>query len=432
MAGQKASYSLSTRRFATMLFLLPLLSGCVLGPAAVRKTHGRYHEAVKDVQDEALLRNLVRLRYTEALSTLDIASITAQFEADASAEARPFFGTPNPAGTNIFRTFTKILPDVLVSGADRPTISYQPSDESQEINRFLKRLNAENFAFFVESGISPATLAMLWFDAVNRVNNAPAMRKANLLDAEIRDFAAFRRAIELLDELERNKVVQFVVREPFRPLGRPVAAERVSQSDLLEATKEGMEYHDGPSPGTLVLARRQRSLQLRINHLALGCPPLLEFCHLLNLEPGLSEYELIVGEADPFPESLPPAPRRQIVLEPRSTFEALIYMSHGVTVPPEHLEQGLVRQTELPDGQLFNWSELTRGVFQVQHVKQHHRPEHAYVAVRYRDYWFYIDDRDHNSKMAFNQVYHLSRLDLAISGARLERTRPVLTLPVGR
>jgi hypothetical protein len=107
-------------------------------------------------------------------------------------------------------------------------------------------------------------------------------------------------------------------------------------------------------------------------------------------------------------------------------------MSHGVTVPPEHLEHGLVRQTELPDGQLFNWSELMRGVFQVQHVKQHHRPEHAYVAVRYRDYWFYIDDRDHNSKMAFNQVYHLSRLDLAVSGARLERTRPVLTLPVGR
>jgi hypothetical protein len=54
------------------------------------------------------------------------------------------------------------------------------------------------------------------------------------------------------------------------------------------------------------------------------------------------------------------------------------------------------------------------------------------VAVLFRGYWFYIDDRDHNSKMAFNQVYHLSRLDLAVSGARLERTRPVLTLPVGR
>ena len=86
MAGHKTSYSLSTFTFATLLLSLPLFSGCVLGPTALRKTHGRYHEAVKQVQDEALLRNLVRLRYTEAISTLDVASITAQFEADASAE----------------------------------------------------------------------------------------------------------------------------------------------------------------------------------------------------------------------------------------------------------------------------------------------------------------------------------------------------------
>jgi hypothetical protein len=432
MARQNPSSSLSRLLLAMSMLLFPFASGCVLGPTALRKTHGRYHEAVKQVQDEALLRNLVRLRYTEALSTLDVASITAQFEADASAEARPFFGTPNPAGTDIFRTFTRILPDVAVSGADRPTISLQPADESQEITRFLRRMSAENFAFFVESGISPTYLSVLWFDSINRVNNAPAVRKSNLLDAEIHDYAAFRRSVELLEELERKKIAQFVVREPFEPVGRPVAAERVSQSNQLEAVKEGMEYHDGSSPGTLVLVRRQRSLRLKINGLAEECPALIEFCHLLNLEPGLREYELIVGEVDPFPETFPPPLRRQIVLEPRSTFEALIYMSHGVTVPAEHLEQGLVRSTILPDGQLFDWAELTRGLFQVQHVKQHHRPDHAYVAVRFKDYWFFIDDRDHNSKMAFNQVYHLSRLDLAIPGARLERTRPVLTLPIGR
>ncbi len=56
------------------------------------------------------------------------------------------------------------------------------------------------------------------------------------------------------------------------------------------------------------------------------------------------------------------------------------------------------------------------GSFEVQHVKQHHRPEHAYVAVQFRDYWFYIDDRDHNSKMAFNQVYHLRGWTLQFPG----------------
>jgi hypothetical protein len=431
MAAQKTSYSLSTLTLALMLSFLPFTSGCVLGPTALKKTHGRYHEAVKQVQDEALLRNLVRLRYTESLSTLEVASITAQFEADASAEARPFLGAPNPAG-NTFRIFPRVLPDVLLSGADRPTISLQPGDEAQQINRLLRRLSAENFAFFVESGVSPTTLSLLWFGSINRVNNGPAIRRRNMLDTEIRDYAAFRRATDLLDLLERRKIVRFVVREPFLPVGRPIAAERVSQADQLKAIEGGMEYHDGPSPGTLILVRRQRTLEMKINGLAQGCQALEELCRLLDLEPGLPEYELIVGEADPFPASFPPPPRRQVVLEPRSTFEAMIYLSHGVIVPDEHVQQGIAPNTELPDGQLFDWSNLTRGVFQVQHVKQHHRPDHAYVAVRFKDYWFFIDDRDHTSKATFNMAYYLSRLDLAVSGARLERTRPVLTLPIGR
>ena len=79
-----------------MLLFLPFASGCVLGPTALRKTHGRYHEAVKQVQDEGLLRNLVRLRYTEALSTLDVASITAQVRGRCKRQRPPFLGRPEP------------------------------------------------------------------------------------------------------------------------------------------------------------------------------------------------------------------------------------------------------------------------------------------------------------------------------------------------
>ena len=44
------------------LVLLPLLSGCAFGPRLLEKSHGRYQESVKRVEDEELLRNLVRLR----------------------------------------------------------------------------------------------------------------------------------------------------------------------------------------------------------------------------------------------------------------------------------------------------------------------------------------------------------------------------------
>ena len=119
-------------------------------------------------------------------------------------------------------------------------------------------------------------------------------------------------------------------------------------------------------------------------------------------------------------------------MAPRSTVQALFYMSHGVAVPPEHAAEGLARSTAGPDGRVFDWREVTAGLFTVCSVKRHHRPEHAYVAVGYRDHWFYIDDRDHASKATFNLMLQLARLDLSGDGTRSRQGSPLLTLPVGR
>ena len=51
----------------------------------------------------------------------------------------------------------------------------------------------------------------------------------------------------------------------------------------------------------------------------------------------------------------------------------------------------------------------------------------ASVAVRYRDVWFYIDDRDRDTKATFALLVELSRLEL---GAKVG-TAPLLTLPLG-
>ena len=55
-------------------------------------------------------------------------------------------------------------------------------------------------------------------------------------------------------------------------------------------------------------------------------------------------------------------------------------------------------------------------------------PPGARVAVCYRNHWYYIDDRDRDSKATFALVLEVSRLQVSTekSGAG-----PVLTLPVG-
>ena len=74
----------------------------------------------------------------------------------------------------------------------------------------------------------------------------------------------------------------------------------------------------------------------------------------------------------------------------------------------------------------FDWQELFGGLFTVHSVKQHWRPPCAFVAVKYRDYWFYIDDRDANTKATFQLLLTMTRINLFGT----KKGGPVLTLPV--
>jgi hypothetical protein len=103
-------------------------------------------------------------------------------------------------------------------------------------------------------------------------------------------------------------------------------------------------------------------------------------------------------------------------------------LSHGVDVPPEHLNGGIVTPTIEPDGTVFDWQQVTAGLFTIHYARQYCRPKQAYVAVKYRDYWFSIDDRDSDSKITFSLMLTMTHVNLL--GVR--KGGPALTLPVGR
>src|SRR5205814_1512017 len=124
--------------------------GCAFGPYTLERSHGRYNEAVRRVDEEQLLRNLVHMGYNEIALNLNVSSIAAQYELAGGAEARPFFLAPNPSGSR-FRTFTSVLPDVNVSGANRPTVTLIPSDNGDAIQKFLTPISAETLLFLAQT-----------------------------------------------------------------------------------------------------------------------------------------------------------------------------------------------------------------------------------------------------------------------------------------
>ena len=54
------------------------------------------------------------------------------------------------------------------------------------------------------------------------------------------------------------------------------------------------------------------------------------------------------------------------------------------------------------------------------------------MAVRYRGYWFYIDDTDQATKNTFVLLRPARQLDLGAPAGDRRGNGPLLTLPVGR
>jgi len=404
-------------------------SGCALGPRALELSHPRYNEALKQVKEDQLLLNLVRLRYNDNVTQLDVSSIAAQYEVDTQLSLQPFF---TAQGANIgppfgpFMSWTRFLPSGGVTGANRPTISLTPMDESDNLRPLFVPATVDGIVFLSETSWPVSTVFRLWVEYLNRVPNA--VTASGPPRGIVPEYQQFQRAAELLQILQDAHSIRFVREEKLQEMGSPLPESSVTSAALVDAAKNGFEYQRKPDK-TWVLVKRDRRLELRVAPSAAGSMDVLELCDLLHLQPGLLKYEVTVGTAkDTFEAKLAATPMTTVNLYPRSTVQAMFYMAHGVEVPVEHYNAGIVPAAVDPDGQLFDWHQLTQGLFTVHSSKQHCRPEHAQVAVKYRGYWYYIDDRDNDSKATFSLMVVMTRLNLL--GTR--KGGPVLTLPLAR
>src|SRR5436190_18718547 len=181
-------------RLALLLasFLLALVGGCAaVGPKALEQSHGAYNEAVKRVEEEQLLRNLLHVRYNESPSQLEVASIAAQYELTAHAEARPFFAAESV--NSIFRGFSRVLPDAFVAGAIRPTLSLNPADDGSSVRRFLTPIPPDTLVLLARTGWPISTVLRLWVERLGGLPNAVAA--SGPARSAVPDFARFNRVV---------------------------------------------------------------------------------------------------------------------------------------------------------------------------------------------------------------------------------------------
>jgi hypothetical protein len=407
-----------------VFLLAALLAGCSTGPKVLQDTRLQYNEVVKATTEQQLLLNIVRLRYTDTPSSLSVANIAAQYELIRSLQIVPFF---TASGADVNKAYGAILPGALLSSADRPTISFVPIDDQEFTRKLFTPLTLEGVIYLSKTTWPISTVFRLYLENLNWVPNAELA--SGPTPKATPPYADFLRGVLALQDLQNRGQAVFLTEERSEPVGGPIPASQVTAANILDATKQGLELRPDPDGRTWSVLKKTRQPLLHLDPRALDTAETREFVRAFNLKPGVTKYDIVVDTVNPFQARGATGDGLTVIdLETRSLLQALYFVSHGVEIPPEHTADGRARRTLDADGQPFDWTRVTDGLFRVRWSTGEAPPPTAHVAIFYQGYWFYVDRADHETKATFSLLVELSRLELQ------PRTTegPLLTLPLSR
>jgi hypothetical protein len=133
----------------------------------------------------------------------------------------------------------------------------------------------------------------------------------------------------------------------------------------------------------------------------------------LGIRPEVRELRLVFGSLRQRDD--------EIALLTRSIMEILLELSIGVEIPEQHIAEGRARPLPSRTAARKDAADVPR--VHVQAASD--PPADAFVAVRYRGYAFWIDDRDIESK----RVFTFLRMFSSIAETGVAPQFPILTIP---
>ena len=352
------------RRAATVLVLAAALAtgGCQsIGPSNMQRDRMDYGGAIADSWKEQTLLNITKLRYFDTPIFLDISSVVSSYSLQ----------TDLSISARIFpRSRADTFRELGASGSyiDRPTISYTPVTGKKYIDALLRPIPPQAIFAMVQAGHQADFIMRGTIRTINGIHNASASPG---------------RARDEDPTFER-------VTEAFRHVQQAGAlGVRIEKRGSEEVTLIFFDDKTG----------ERAAEEIRFLREALG------------LDPAAKEFVLTFGSIQ--------RARGEISVLSRSVLEILVELSAGVDIPEQHVHEKRARALPQP---------LQRGdrMQPLAHIRSGmQRPDDAFAAVRYRDYWFWIDDRDLYSKRAFTFLMMFS----SIAETGVAPQAPIITIP---
>jgi hypothetical protein len=375
----------SCRCFLLITAAILFISGCAAqGAKRVPRDRFDYNAAIAQSTREQMLLNIVRSRYLEVPVFLTVSSVLTQYEYDRSIGVGGIFGISGDSTNVIGGSEDVISGDANLGFSERPTITYLPVEGQEFSAHLLSDIPSEIIFAAAQAG---------WpVDVFMRIGVQRLGAAENMSFGEVPASGSIDSNVQ--SESESKKLKRF---------------ERLINLIFILSDREILEVQhveeDGRSHNYFIIAETVPE----------------------DLRPLLGELRQLIGLSDRnrfrITDRVTNIKDDEISIQTRSVMAMMEFMARGVEAPIAYLEEGRV----IAHGLQSSEGEAAKGLIPFRMRSSNNRPANVFAAVRFNDYWYYIDHDDITSKRALSLIIVLFRLMAPTpSGAA-----PILTLPTG-
>jgi hypothetical protein len=355
------------RKSITILAVVTSLfwTGCAgIGPKTIPRDRFDYASAISDSWKNQLLLNMVKIRYADSPVFVDVASVISQYALEGEVQlGASFASNPSSNSQNVGATGKY---------TDRPTITYAPLIGKKFAESLMTPIPPPAIFFLIQAGWPVDFVFRTCVQSINNIHNRSGSQ-VNVREAD----PEFYRVVSLLVDVQKSGAVGMRIK---------------TLEDKREAT---------------VFSFRQKNISPEIESQIRSAK------RILGLNPDAAEFRIVYGSA--------PRNDNELAVLSRSMLEIIVELGSYIDVPMVHVDEGRTNET------LIDQMDVSAEFGPLIEIhSDDEEPEDAFVAVQYRDYWFWIDDRDLKSKRMFSFVM------LLFTFTEKEKAyAPLVTIPAG-